>query len=166
MSGIVQIQDVLWARRVGVHLCETKNQCRWRRTGACVYERPVLLVQNNCLQEFMLCVCEQTSRSVSGPRHPRGVHACSCTGVCPQLHRRVTRCAGPRRRAEQCAPSPGGHMALPNPTRPTQAQSTGPFQQPRRTRDGAGQAGSVRPGPKVGVGRPGASSPRPQCGMG
>lgn len=122
--------------------------------GACVYERPVLLVQNNCLQEFMLCVCEQTGTSLSGPMHPRGVRACSCTSVCLQLYRRVTRCAGPRRglRAVRSLPARPHGAARPN------TAHTGPehwsLPATLRRSDGAGQAGSVRPGPKVGVERP------------
>lgn len=67
MSSILQIQDVCVHGYVGVHLCEPNNQCVCVEIhGPCVHKQPVLLVQNNWLQEFLLRVCESASRSLFG----------------------------------------------------------------------------------------------------
>lgn len=79
--------------------------------GACVYEPPGLLVQNNCLQEFTPRVWEWTSRSDFDPAQPSRGAACRRMGVRARPCWRVSRRAGPRRGLTATrAPSPGGHM--------------------------------------------------------
>lgn len=55
MSDILQIQEECMHRHVGMCLCEPKNQYVYIGIrSACIYEQPMLLVQNNCLQEYEL----------------------------------------------------------------------------------------------------------------
>lgn len=93
------------------------------------------------------------------------VHACR-SRVCAQLswlHCHVTRGTGPRRGLTAVyAPSPGGHMKLLDPVlKPTQAESTGPFQQPRRLIETAGRAESILPGPQSWGGKDQSLQPTP-----